>query len=85
MDSASRTLTERSIQEELDKVAAPAAAARCVAILPILFTIPLSILFTIPTTARFVTTREETELARSIDDVFQESESESFKQQVEMV
>ena len=77
MDSASRTLTERSIQEELDKVAAPAAAARCVAILPILFTIP--------TTARFVTTREETELARSIDDVFQESESESFKQQVEMV
>ena len=40
MDSASRTLTERSIQEELDKVAAPAAVARCVAILPILFTIP---------------------------------------------
>ena len=78
VDSASRTLTERSIQEELDKVAAPAAAARYVAIL-------FPIVFTIPTTARFVTTREETELARSIDDVFQESESESFKQQVEMV
>ena len=73
VESASRTLTERSIQEELDRVeaAGPAASGRSVANLTIT-----------AITARFVTTREEAELARSIDDVFQESESESFKQQV---
>ena len=80
MESASRTLTERSIQEELDRVeaAGPATSSRSVAILP---TITANLTIT-AATARFVTTREEAELARSIDDVFQESESESFKQQV---